>query len=96
MLKGDINCHYREKILLTSFRGKSKRNKLGMLAQEAYESAANIENNIESKAMIYYKIGNVHAELFGDKEKGEEYWKKAASLAPDSKAAQLAWKKLSK
>jgi hypothetical protein len=53
-----------------------------------------MEQDIQLKAMVYYKIGNVYAELSGDKEKGKEYWQKATSVAPDSNAAQLAWEKL--
>lgn len=93
-LRGDMYYDYGKKISLTSFRGKSKRNKLGIYAREAYESAAGMEQDIQLKAMVYYKIGNVYAELSGDKEKGKEYWQKATSMAPDSNAAQLAWEKL--
>ena len=94
LLRGDINYDYGRKISLTSFRGKSKRIKLGIYAREAFESAAGMEQDIQLKAMIYYKIGNTYAELSGDEAKGKEYWQKAASMAPDSDAAQLAWKKL--
>ena len=94
LLKGDMNYGYGKKIPLSSFRGKSKRLKLGIYAREAYESAAGMEQDIQLKAMIYYKIGNIYAELAQDKEKGKEYWQKATSMAPDSDAAQLARKKL--
>jgi len=96
ILKGNINYNYGKKIPLTSFRGKSKRNKLGIIAQKAYEAATDIERNNTSKAMLYFKIGNVYAELSDDKERAEQYWQKAVSLAPKSKAAQLAYKKLRK
>jgi len=96
LLRGDMNYDYGKKISLTSFRGKSKRNKLGIYARGAYESAADMEQDIQLKAMVYYKIGNVYAELSGDQETGREYWLKATSMAPDSNAAQLAWKKLKK
>lgn len=94
LLRGDMNYEYGKKIPLTSFLGKRKRNKLGIYAREAFESAAGMEQDIQLKAMIYYKIGNTYAELSEDKDKGKEYWQKATSLAPDSDAAQLAWKKL--
>jgi TolB-like protein len=96
ILKGNINYNYGKKIPLTAFRGKSKRNKLGIIAQRAYEAAANIEQNNNSKAMLYFKIGNVYAELSYSKEKAEQYWQKAVSIAPQSKAAQLAYKKIRK
>jgi TolB-like protein/tetratricopeptide (TPR) repeat protein len=96
ILKGDINYNYGKKIPLTAFRGKSKRNQLGIIAQEAYEAAANIEQDNTSKAMLYFKIGNVYAELSDHKEKAEQYWQKAVSIAPQSNAAQLAYKKLKK
>ena len=96
ILKGDINYDYGIKIPLTAFRGISKRNKLGIIAQEAYEAAANIEQDNNSKAMLYFKIGNVYAELSSNKERAEQYWQKATSVAPQSEAAQLAYKKLRK
>ena len=96
ILKGDINYGYGIKIPLTAFRGISKRSKLGIIAQQAYEAAANIEQDNNSKAMLYFKIGNVYAELSNSKESAEQYWQKAASIAPQSEAAQLANKKLRK
>jgi tetratricopeptide (TPR) repeat protein len=96
ILKGDINYNYGEKIPLTAFRGQSKRYKLGIIAQEAYEKAANIEQNNSAKAMLYFKLGKVYAELSNSKEKAEQYWQKAASIAPQSRAAQLANRKLRK
>ncbi len=96
ILKGDINYDYGIKIPLTAFRGISKRNKLGIIAQQAYEAAANIEQDNNSKAMLYFKIGNVYAELSNNKERAEQYWQKATSVAPQSEAAQLAYKKLRK
>lgn len=94
LLRGDMNYNYGKRIPLTAFMGKSKRHKLGIYARQAFESAADMEQDIQLKAMIYYKIGNIYAELSQDKDKGKEYWQKATSLAPDSDAAQLAWKKL--
>lgn len=94
ILKGNINYNYGKKISLTSFRGKSKRNKLGIIAQQAYEAAADMEKNKNLKAMLYFKIGNVYNELSDYKERAEQYWQKAVSSAPQSKAAQLAHKKL--
>jgi len=96
ILKGDINYNYGEKIPLTAFRGKSKRYKLGIIAQEAYEKAANVEQDNNAKAMLYFKLGKVYAELSNSKEKAEQYWRKAASIAPQSRAAQLANRKLGK
>ena len=46
--------------------------------------------------MLYFKIGNVYAELSDSKERAEQYWQKAVSIAPQSRAAQLAYKKLRK
>jgi TolB-like protein len=94
MLKGDINYNFGKKIALTKFRGKAKRNKLGIIAQEAYEAAANMEQDKNLKAMLYFKLGNVYAELSDYNEKAKQYWQKAVSIAPKSKAAQLADKKL--
>jgi len=96
ILKGDINYDYGKKIPLTGFRGISKRNKIGIIAQEAYEAAANIEQDNNSKAMLYFKIGNVYAELSDSKERAEQYWQKAVSIAPQSSAAELANKRLRK
>lgn len=96
ILKGDINYDYGKKIPLTAFRGISKRNKLGIISQEAYEAAANKEQDNNSKAMLYFKIGNVYDELSDSKERAEQYWQKAVSIAPQSEAAQLAYKKLRK
>jgi TolB-like protein len=94
MLKGDINYNFGKKIALTSFRGKAKRNKLGIIAQQAYEAAANMEQDNNLKAMLYFKLGNVYAELSDLNEKAKQYWRKAVSIAPQSEAAQLADKKL--
>jgi TolB-like protein len=96
MLKGDINYTFGKKISLTrfSFIGKNKRYKLGVIAKDAYESAADLEQDKNSKAMIYFKIGNVYAELSDAKEKAEKYWQKAATTSPNSKAARLAKKRL--
>jgi hypothetical protein len=96
ILKGDINYNYGKKIPLTAFRAHSKRTKLGLIAQQAYEAAADLERNSNSKAMLYFKIGNVYAELSDNKERASQFWQKAASVAPQSNAAQLASKKLGK
>lgn len=96
MLKGDTNYNFGKKIGRTSFRGKSKRYKLGLIALEAYEKAADIEHNNRLKAMIYFKIGTVYAELSDNKERAEKYWQKAVATAPNSKAALLAANKLAK
>jgi TolB-like protein len=96
ILKGDLNYNYGKKIPLSAFRGKSKRYKLGVIAQQAYEAAADLERNNNSKAMLYFKIGNVYAELSNYRERAEQFWQKAASVAPGSRAAQLASNKLRK
>lgn len=78
------------------FWGKQGRNaaKLGKRALNAYKTAAatGYKNNL--KAMIYYKMGNIYAELLININKANNYWQKAVSTAPGSTAARLAKKKL--
>jgi TolB-like protein len=70
--------------------GHRNRIKLATLAQQQYESAINLNQDKGFQAMMYLKIGDVHAELMNDREKAKQYWQSAVSTAPYSEAAQLA------
>ncbi len=85
IFKGDSNYAFGKK--LTSQR---KKNKLARIATDAYKEAARINQDIQFKAMMYYKIGNVYAELAGDSTTANEFWQKASSIAPSSEGARLA------
>lgn len=83
--QGDINYHYG--LQTTSTRAKRK---VAVIAQKAYESAASISQEIDYKAMMYYKIAKVNADLSGNQALADQYKQKAMSIAPDSEAALLA------
>lgn len=83
--QGDINYNYG----LNTTSNRAKR-KVAAIAQKAYESAASISHEIDYKAMMYYKIAKVNADLSGNVILADQYKQKAMSIAPDSEAAMLA------
>jgi TolB-like protein len=89
VFKGDISYDQGKKI-----GPGRRRSKYEALALEAYRGAVDKGQGKSFEAMMYFKIGNVYAELSNDKERAKEYWQKAASTAPSSEAAQLARQRL--
>jgi TolB-like protein len=83
--QGDINYNFG--LQTTSNRAKRK---VAAIAQKAYESAASISDVIDYKAMMYYKIARVNADLSGNVILVDQYKQKAMSIAPDSEAAMMA------
>lgn len=73
--------------------GSRNRRKLAVLAQQNYEKAINLNQDKGFQAAMYLKIGDVHADLLGDKEKAKQYWQSAVTTAPYSEAAQIAGQK---
>jgi len=85
VFKGDSNYAFGKKLA-----SQRKKNKLSLIATDAYKEAARINQDVQFKAMMYYKIGNVYAELAGDSTMANEFWQKASSIAPSSEGARLA------
>ena len=83
--QGDINYNFG----LQTPKSRTKR-KLAVIAQNAYESAAAISQEIDYKAMMYYKIAKVNMDLAGNVVVADQFKQKAMSIAPDSEAAMLA------
>ena len=71
-------------------KGSRSNRKLALLAQQSYEKALSINSDKGFQAMMYLKIGDVHADLLGDTVKAQQYWQSAVTAAPYSEAAQLA------
>ncbi len=90
IFKGDMDYDYGKK----SGWYVANRLRLDMTAREAYEAAANLVEDVQLKAEIYLKIGDVYADLSRDKTNAKRYWQKCISIAPDSQAAQLASQRL--
>ena len=76
--------------------GKLKRKsaKLGKRALQAYASGIKTCVDSDLKAMLYFKMGNVNAELLNNLNAAGQYWQKTVDTAPRSKAALSAKKKL--
>ena len=76
--------------------GKLKRKsaKLGKRALQAYASGIKTCVDSDLKAMLYFKMGNVNAELLNNLNAAGQYWQKTVDTAPHSKAALSAKKKL--
>lgn len=83
--QGDTNYNFG--LQTTSKRAKKK---VAFVAQSAYESAAAISQDVDYKAMMYYKIAKVNMDLSGNIVLSDQYKQKAISVAPDSEAASLA------
>ena len=65
VFKGDMDYDFGKK----SGMHVASRLRLDMTAREAYEAAANLREDKQFKAMIYLKIGDVYADLSGDRQK---------------------------
>ena len=89
VFKGDISYDQGKK----TGSGR-RRSKYETIARDAYGAAAGGSQDKSFRAMMYFRIGNVYAELSNDKEKAKEYWQKAVSTDPASKAARLARERL--
>ncbi|UCD87579.1 MAG: hypothetical protein JSV01_07485 [Desulfobacterales bacterium] len=72
----------------------SRRRKYEALALEAYRTAADSSRDKNFQAMMYFKTGNVYADLSNDRQRATEYWQRSVSTAPNSKAARLAGERL--
>ena len=83
--QGDINYNYG--LQTTSNRAKRK---VAAIAQNAYDKAAAISQEVDYKAMMYYKIAKVNMDLSSNIVLADQYKMKAMSIAPDSEAAMLA------
>ncbi len=90
VLQGDMNHEYGIKI----GSEKSRTYKLDVIAATAYEAAARIQADNSFQSMMFFKIGNVYAELSEDYQKARLYWQKAVSANPNGDTARLAGDKL--
>lgn len=80
-----------------SYAPHSTKHTLAYKAKTDYEKAlSDAKLNEKRKAYVLYKIGNLEYQIFNNKEMAKINWEKAASLAPDSKAGQLAKQQLSR
>jgi len=86
VLKGDIEYDTIKKMKPK----KRKKMGYGKKARESYESALQIVQDSTVQALIYYKLGNVYADLDDDRGTAKEYWQKAVNAAPGSEGARLA------
>jgi len=91
ILKGDI--HYDESMKLAPDKRAKKGE--GPDAISAYTSAAEAVSDASLKALAYLKIGNVYADIMGDRAKANNYWQKAVEVAPASDASKIAKERLS-
>ena len=67
------------------------RQSLGMTAKTSYKSAlSSMDLTNRKKAYIYYKMGDLENEIFGNREAAKAAWEKAVSLSPDSRAGKIA------
>lgn len=73
-----------------------KKKKYETLAIQAYEAAAYRMKQNRMKAFMYLNIGNVYADVSGNHTNAKEYWEKAVSTSPGSKAAGIARQRLGK
>lgn len=85
VLKGDIEYDAVKKMK------PKKRRKLGYgkKARQSYETALKIVQDSDLQAMIFYKLGNVYADLDDDRDTAKEFWQKAVNAAPGSEGARL-------
>jgi TolB-like protein/TolA-binding protein len=85
VLKGDIASDAVRKM-----KPKKRRKKgYGRKARKEYESALRIVQDSDLQAMVYYKLGNVYADLDDDRDTAKEFWQKAVNTAPGSEGARL-------
>lgn len=90
IFKGDMYYEYAKSLE----PGRRHESGFDIIARNAYEKTLNTTQDRELQAMMYYKIGNVYADLAGDRENAKDYWHKAESAAPGSKGAKLANERL--
>jgi len=86
-LKGD-SCYEWAK---SRPRGWQKVVKWGV---RAYTEAAKVSSDNATRAMMYYKIGNLYGDVSGNNKHAMKNWKEAIAIAPDSEAAKLAREKM--
>jgi hypothetical protein len=91
VFKGDMDHDFGKK----SGMHVARKLRLGMTAREAYEAAANLKEDKQFKALIYLKIGDVYADLSGDRKNAKAFWQKCIATAPGSEAAVQAGKRMS-
>ncbi len=86
ILKGDI-----ESATVMKMKPKKRRKMgYGKKARQAYETALTMAQDGDTQAMIYYKLGNVYADLEDDPDTAREYWQKSVNTAPGSESARRA------
>ncbi len=90
VLQGDMNYEFGIKI----GSERSRTYKLDTIAVNAYGAAARAQADNSFQSMMYFKIGNVYAELSEDYQKARLYWQKAVSVNPNGEIAQRAGDKL--
>lgn len=83
--QGDANYNFG----VQTHKARAKR-KVAVIAQKAYESAAAISQDIDYKAMMYFKIARVNYDLSGNTVLADQYKQKAMSISPDSEGAHMA------
>lgn len=91
ILKGDI--HYDESMKIAPDKRAKKGE--GPDAIRAYTSASDAVSDASLKALAYLKIGNVYADIMGDRAKANNYWQRAVEVAPLSDASKIAKERLS-
>lgn len=63
-------------------------------ARDSYQKVLSATQDKDLQALMYYKIGNVYADLAGDKENARENWQKAVAISTGSNAASSAKERL--
>ncbi len=85
IVKGDIDYDSIKKL-----KPKKRRKKgYGKNARNDYETALKTVQDSDLQALVYYKIGNVYADLDDDRDTAKEFWQKALNTAPNSEGARL-------
>ncbi|TAL27309.1 MAG: hypothetical protein EPN94_01785 [Nitrospirae bacterium] len=90
IFKGDMYYDLAKKL-----ESDSRRNSgYDISARDSYQKvlSATLDNDLQ--ALMAYKIGNVYADISGDRENAKENWQKATVLSPGSKAATMAKERL--
>ncbi|MDO9287657.1 MAG: FlgO family outer membrane protein [Thermodesulfovibrionales bacterium] len=63
-------------------------------ARDSYQKVLSATQDKDLQALMYYRIGNIYADLAGDKENARENWQKAVAISPGSNAASSAKERL--
>jgi len=90
IFKGNMYYHYARTVDVE----ERQREGYDKTAIDAYDLVIKASEDKSLHATMYFKIGDVHADLNKDMEKAKEFWQKTISIAPDSKAAKLANERL--